>query len=145
LEEGGGGTRVGYPYRIVPYHTFTTTAHVRNYRARTVHTPCTVRYMAILVRLAARRRSTCMIANLHRTELSIPVVNSVRLGSNTIRTVHCGARASEPQFSLARARKSRAGSLFGSKMLDTVRYGLKMDGTDSPVWMERRGGDNWDQ
>ena len=89
-----------------------------------------------------------MIANVNRTELSIPVVNSVRFGSNTIRTVHCGVQASSIGTAIrfgSRTRKSRVERLFDSKMLDTVWYGLKMYGTDSPVCMERRGGDNWDQ
>ena len=39
--------RVGYPYRIVPYHTFPLrfgSARAGYYRAPAEHTPCTVRY-----------------------------------------------------------------------------------------------------
>ena len=42
-----GRDRVGYPYRIVPYRTFLHrfgSARARYYRARAVHSPCTVRY-----------------------------------------------------------------------------------------------------
>ena len=40
-------SRVGSPYRIVPYRTFPIrfgSARARYYRARAEHTPCTVRY-----------------------------------------------------------------------------------------------------